>query len=92
MLAGKLFSMPEITFEVDDATFARLVRLADRAGLTVPELLQRDLEKETPRLSMEEWFERIRARGIRSHTTSEEILAVLDEWRGPWPEPQENAP
>ena len=75
--------MPEITIEVDDATFARLARVAERAGLTVPQLIPRELEAQTPRLSMEEWFERIRARGIRSNISREDILATINELRGP---------
>ena len=75
--------MPEITIEVHDATFDRLGRVAERAGLAVPQLIQSDLEAQTPRLSMEEWFERLRARGIRSNISREDILATINELRGP---------
>jgi hypothetical protein len=75
--------MPEITIEVDDATFARLARVAERAGLTVPQQIQRDLKAQTPGLSMKEWFGRIGARGIHSNISREDILATIDELRGP---------
>jgi hypothetical protein len=69
---------------VDDDVYAGLVRRAAAAGITVPELLRREATKLATRPSMAEWLERV-SRGPASDITSAEVLAALDEHRGPWP-------
>ena len=71
--------------DVDDAVYAGLSRRAAEAGLTVPELLRREAARIAARPSMEEWLART-ARRPPSGVTPEEIVAALDEIRGPWPD------
>ncbi len=69
--------------DLDDEVYAGLVRHAAAAGITVPELLRREAAKIAGRLTLHEWLERTR----RNHSTSTttDVLAALDEIRGPWP-------
>jgi hypothetical protein len=70
--------------DVDDAVYAGLAKRAAEAGLTVPELLRREAARIAARPTLEEWFERTRRRP--SGITPEEVVAALDETRGPWPD------
>jgi antitoxin FitA len=70
---------------IDDDVYAALRRKAAEAGLSVPDLLRKEAERLASRMTMEEWFERVR-RGPRSDITRAEILEALDEIRGPWPD------
>jgi hypothetical protein len=69
---------------VDDDVYAGLVRRAAEEGVTVPELLRREATKLARRPSMAEWLERV-GRGPVSDITTSEVIAALDEHRGPWP-------
>ena len=69
--------------DIDDEVYAALVRRAGEAGLTVPDLLRREAARIAGRPSMTEWLERTRRRP--SNITAEEVVAALDEIRGPWP-------
>ena len=69
--------------DVDDETYASLTRKAAEVGLTVPEFLRRQISIVAARPSMREWLERTRRR--HSDVTTEQVLAALDESRGPWP-------
>jgi hypothetical protein len=80
----------DITFEVDDEVYAAFERTASHLGMRVPEYVLWKLDLSTPRLSMAEWVERTRNKP-HSNIKLEETLAILDEWRGPWPEPQDEA-
>ena len=70
--------------DVDDAVYAGLAKRAAEAGLTVPELLRREAARIASRPTLEEWLERTRRRP--SGITPEEVVAALDESRGPWPD------
>ncbi len=70
--------------DVDDGDYAALSRRAAEAGITVPELLRREVARLAARPSVEEWLNRTRR---RSTTVSRaEVLEALDELRGPWPD------
>jgi antitoxin FitA len=55
-----------------------------RLQLTVPDLLRREAARIAARPSMEEWLERTRRRP--SGIARADVLAALDETRGPWPD------
>jgi antitoxin FitA len=69
--------------DVDDDVYAGLVRRAGEAGVTVPELLRTEAARIASRPSMATWLERTRRRA--SDVDRADILAALDEYRGPWP-------
>jgi len=68
---------------LDDEVYAGLVRRAAEVGVTVPELLRVEATRLAARPSVEEWLERTRRRS--STTGRREVLAALDEQRGPLP-------
>lgn len=70
--------------DVSDDDYAGLVRLAAEAGVTVPELLRREVSRLASRPSIEEWLARTRRRS--SAITAAEVRRALDEQRGPWPD------
>ena len=70
--------------DVDDAVYAGLAKRAAEAGVTVPELLRRDAARLAARPTLDEWLERTRRRP--SGITPEEVVAALDESRGPSPD------
>ncbi len=69
--------------DLDDDVYAALRRRAADAGLTVPELLRREATRLASRPSVEEWLARTRRRP--SEIDGADVLAALDELRGPWP-------
>lgn len=69
--------------DLDDDVYAALARRAAEAGVTVPDLLRREAARLASRPSLEQWLERTRRRP--SEITRAEIVAALDELRGPWP-------
>lgn len=71
--------------EIDDGVYAALQRQASVAGLSVPELLRREAIRLAARPSLEEWLERV-GRGPLNTISRAEVLEVLDELRGPWPD------
>jgi antitoxin FitA len=70
--------------DLDDDVYAALSRRAAEVGLTVPDLLRREAARLASRPTMEEWLARTRRRP--SGIPRGEILAALDELRGPWPD------
>lgn len=70
--------------DLDDEVYAGLVRRAAEAGISVPELLRAEAARLVARPSVEEWLKRTRRRS--SPLGRVEILAVLDEQRGSWPD------
>lgn len=70
--------------DVPDEDYAALVRRAGEAGVTVPELLRREVARLAARPTIEEWLSRTRRR--TSKTTRAEVTETLDEMRGPWPD------
>ncbi|MEX0782484.1 MAG: hypothetical protein WD557_07530 [Dehalococcoidia bacterium] len=70
--------------DVDDDVYAALVRRAAETGITVPELLRREAARLASRPTVEEWLARTRRRS--SDVTPADVVAALDEMRGPWPD------
>lgn len=70
--------------DVDDDVYAALARRAAEAGITVPDLLRREAARLAARPTIEEWLTRTRRRP--SGLSRAEVLAALDEVRGPWPD------
>lgn len=70
--------------DLDDDVYAGLARRAAEAGVSVPELLRIEAVRIASRPSVEEWLKRTRRRS--SPVDRAEILAALDEMRGPWPD------
>jgi hypothetical protein len=69
--------------DIEDEVYAALARRAAEAGLTVPELLRREIARLAVRPTVDEWLTRTRRR--TSSSTRAEVLAALDELRGQWP-------
>lgn len=70
--------------DLDDDVYAGLVRRAAEANISVPELLRAEAARLAARPSMEAWLTRTRRRS--SPIRRAEVLAALDEQRGPWPD------
>lgn len=70
--------------DLDDEVYARLARRAAEARVSVPELLRTEAARLAARPSVEEWLERTRRRS--SPIGVPEVIAALDEQRGPWPD------
>ncbi len=70
--------------DIDDDVYAALARRAADAGLTVPELLRREVGRLASRPSVDEWLERTRRRPSTISRT--DIVQALEEIRGDWPD------
>lgn len=70
--------------DIEDDVYAALSVRAAESGVSVPELLRREASKLAARPTAKEWLERTRGRS--SDITTTEVLAALDEMRGPWPD------
>ncbi|MGH2712293.1 MAG: FitA-like ribbon-helix-helix domain-containing protein [Thermoleophilaceae bacterium] len=70
--------------DLDDDVYAGLARRAAEAGVSVPELLRVEAARLAARPSVEEWLKRTRRRS--SPLGRLEVVAALDEQRGPWPD------
>jgi hypothetical protein len=70
--------------DLDDDVYAALARRAAEAGVSVPELLRAEATRLAARPTVEEWLNRTRRRSAPADRA--EILAALDEHRGPWPD------
>ena len=70
--------------DIDDDIYAALSRRAADAGLTVPELLRREVARLASRPSVNEWLERTRRRP--STISRAEVVEALEEIRGEWPD------
>ena len=68
--------------DLDDEVYSALARRAAEAGLSVPELLRREAARLAARPTVEEWLVRTRRRP--SNISRADVLAALDERRGPW--------
>ena len=68
---------------LDDDVYDALRRQAAEIGVSVPELLRREATRMASCMPLAVWIER--TRGHRSEATRAEVLAALDEIRGPWP-------
>ena len=70
--------------DIEDDVYAALARRAADAGLTVPELLRREVARLASRPSVDEWLERTRRRP--SAISRAEVIEALDDIRGEWPD------
>jgi antitoxin FitA len=70
--------------DIDDDTYAALVRRAAEAGVSVPDILRREAVRLAQRPTVATWLER--TRGRPSELGADEVVAALDELRGPWPD------
>ncbi len=70
---------------LDDDVYDGLRRRAAEQGVTVPELLRAEATRLASRPTVAAWLERT-GRRPGSRVNSEQILAALDEQRGPWPD------
>lgn len=70
--------------DVDDETYQSLARHATEAGLSVPELVRRELTRIARRPTVTEWLERTRRRP--SAIGRSEVVDTLDDLRGEWPD------
>ena len=71
--------------DLDDEVYAGLARRAAERGVSVPELLRVEAARLAARPSMEAWLERTR-HGRSAGSTRADVIAALDEMRGPWPD------
>lgn len=69
--------------DISDETYAALSLRAAESGVSVPELLRREIERLARLPSVETWLARTRRRP--SDISRSEILDTLDELRGEWP-------
>ena len=70
--------------DIPDDVYAALAKRAAEAGISVPELLRREVSRLAARPSMEEWLERTRRRS--SSISRADVIKLFDELRGPWPD------
>ncbi|MGH3503471.1 MAG: hypothetical protein ACRDQA_21610 [Nocardioidaceae bacterium] len=70
--------------DLDDEVYAGLARHAAEAGVSVPELLRAEAARVAGRPTMATWLARTRRRS--SDLGPADVLAALDEQRGPWPD------
>jgi hypothetical protein len=70
--------------DLDDDVYSALARRAAEAGVSVPELLRAEAVRLAARPSVGEWLRRTRRRS--SSLGRAEILAAIEEQRGPWPD------
>lgn len=72
--------------DVDDDVYRVLVARASEAGISVPELLRIEAARIAARPSAKEWLERTRRRTGSADVSRLDVIAALDEHRGPWPD------
>jgi len=71
--------------DIDDDVYETLKRRAAEDGITVPELLRRTATDLASRPSMKQWLSQVR-RGPFNDVPTATVVAIMDEWRGPWPD------
>lgn len=70
--------------DLDDDVYAGLARRAAEARVSVPELLRVEAARLAARPSLEDWLKRTQRRS--SPLGRLEVVAALEEQRGPWPD------
>lgn len=71
--------------DVDDDVYAGLVKRAAEEGVSVPELLRIEATRIAARPTIGEWLRRTRE-APDTGITREDVVAALDDIRGPWPD------
>ena len=69
--------------DLDDDVYRSLSQHAAEDGISVPELLRREATRLASRPSMSQWLRRVSEQPLR--TGDVDVVAALDEIRGPWP-------
>lgn len=69
--------------DISEETYSLLRQRAAESGMSVPELLRREVDRMVSRPSMREWLDRTASRGWTPVTL--DTVSALDELRGPWP-------
>jgi antitoxin FitA len=69
--------------DIDDDVYQALAARAADVGLTVPEMLRREVTRLASRPTVEQWLARTRRRP--SQVSRQEIVETLDDLRGEWP-------
>ncbi len=69
--------------DIDDGVYSALARHAADSGITVPELLRREITRIAARPSLEEWLKRTASRP--SDIDKATVIEALDDVRGNWP-------
>lgn len=69
--------------DLDDETYAGLVRRAADEGVSVPELLRREASRLAREPSIKQWLANLQPKS--THITREQVLETFDELRGEWP-------
>jgi plasmid stability protein len=72
--------------DVDDDVYRALLARAAEEGVSVPELLRAEANRLAARPSAKEWLARTRRRDATNDVSRVEVIAALDEHRGPWPD------
>ena len=70
--------------DVDDDIYYALAKRAAEAGVSVPEMVRKEMARLAARPTMKEWLER--TRGKSSGITRAQVLEAFEELRGPWPD------
>lgn len=83
MYAGHMPKSVQIR-DVEDDVYAALVRHAADLGVSVPELMRREMARLAQRPPLGQWLAGTRRRP--STISREEIVDALDEVRGDWPD------
>ena len=69
--------------DLNDDVYEGLRRHAADAGISVPELVRREVTRLASRPTVQDWVARTRRRP--SGISREEVIGVLDDLRGEWP-------
>jgi hypothetical protein len=72
--------------DLDDDVYRALAAHAAEAGVSVPELLRTEASRLAARPTAREWLQRTRRRDATNDISRLEVIAALDEHRGPWPD------
>jgi antitoxin FitA len=70
--------------DLDDDVYAALALRAAETGISVPELLRGEATRLAARPSLATWLARTQRRSTQVRRT--DVLAALDDQRGPWPD------
>ena len=70
--------------DIDEQVYAALKRRAAYLDMSVPEFVRREIARIASRPTPEEWLDRVSQRS--SSGTMADVVALLDEHRGPWPD------
>jgi plasmid stability protein len=70
--------------DLDDDVYAALALRAAETGVSVPEMLRAEATRLAARPTLETWLARTQRRSTPVRRA--DVLAALDDQRGPWPD------